>query len=201
MLHKLSQSLSRFNFQLDPQGAYPRQAAVLMAFTNERDPKLVLTKRSSQLTRHSGEVSFPGGWLDDTDRDLAHTALREAHEEVGLEPTAVELLGNWRSRYARGGIRVQPVVGVIDDAHQLAPNPDELDAVFKVPLSFFLDDPRVRTDVFSEDGQEFWIPAYHYEGFEIWGFTAGLLVDLLNMALGAGIVRDHSTAPVRLFKR
>lgn len=201
MLSKLSQALTHFNYRLDPQGAYPRQAAVLIAFTNEADPKLVLTKRSSQLTRHSGEVSFPGGWLDQTDRDLAHTALREAHEEVGLEPGAVALLGNWRSRYARGGIRVQPVVGVIDDNHRLAPNPDELEAVFKVPLSFFLNDPRIRTDIFSDGGQEFWVPAYRYNGFEIWGFTAGVLTDLLNQTLGAGIVREHVSAPVRYFKR
>lgn len=199
MLKQLSRAIDQLGFTLDSPQAYPKQAAVLVAITNELNPQVVLTLRSTALKRHSGEVSFPGGWWDKGDLTLAHTALREAHEEVDLASDSVELIGAWRSRFARGHVRVQPVVGVIAPDTVLVPNPGELDAVFKVPLSFFLEDRRVRTDVFTYEGIEHWIPAYQYEGFEIWGFTAGILVDLLNKTLGAGIEKMHATAPMRHF--
>lgn len=201
MLLQLSNSLQASAYSLDAKGAYPRQAAVLIAFTREQDPQVLLTRRSVELKRHSGEVAFPGGWLDPEDRCLMTTALRETHEELGVAPESVEVLGPWRSRFARGGIRVQPIVGLIDPDVPLIPNPAEIDDVFKVPVSYLLRDDRFRTDVFQESGVERWIPAYHYQGFEIWGFTAGVLVDLLNKTLGGGIVRDHPSAPVRHFVR
>lgn len=201
MLLQLSSSLQSSAYTLDAKGAYPRQAAVLMAFTREPDPQVLLTRRSAELKRHSGEVAFPGGWLDQEDTSLLTTALRETQEELGVDPASVEVLGPWRSRFARGGIRVQPIVGLIDPDLKLTPNPDEIDEVFKVPVSYLLKDDRFRTDVFQEAGVERWIPAYQYQGFEIWGFTAGVLVDLLNKALGGGIVRDHPSAPVRHFIR
>lgn len=199
MLRQLSILLDKYSYTLDLPETHPRQAAVLIALTREADPRVLLTLRSSKLKRHSGEVSFPGGWWEPGDETLADTALREAHEEVGLPPSAVDVLGSWRSRYARDGIRVQPVVGLIDPDLPLVPNPDELDAVFTVPVSFFLADDRLRTDVFQRDGGEHWAPAYRYGDFEIWGFTAGVLVDLLNKTLDAGISKLHDTAPVRRY--
>ncbi|BFM11648.1 CoA pyrophosphatase [Simiduia litorea] len=197
MLKQLSSAIQQFDYALDGPGAYSKQAAVLMAITDEAAPQVVLTLRSSELKRHSGEVSFPGGWWDATDKSLVHTALREAQEEIDLCPTKVELLGNWRSRYARGGVRVQPVIGVIAPDIVLTPNPGELEAVFKVPLAFFLQDRRARTDVFTHEGKEHWVPAYEFEGFEIWGFTAGIIIDVLNSTLGAGIAKAHDSAPLR----
>ncbi|UTA46319.1 CoA pyrophosphatase [Simiduia sp. 21SJ11W-1] len=199
MLQKLSALLDHFSYSLDLPETHPRQAAVLIALTREADPQVLLTLRSTHLKRHSGEVSFPGGWWEPGDETLADTALREAHEEVGLAPENVEVLGTWRSRYARGGIRVQPVVGVISPDLPLTASPDELDAVFKVPVSFFLQDPRLRTDVFTRDGVEQWAPAYQFGEFEIWGFTAGMLVDLLNKTLDARIGRLHPSAPERRY--
>lgn len=197
MLIKLSSAIQQFNYTSDSLGAFKKQAAVLVAVTKEDNPQVVLTLRSSKLKQHSGEVAFPGGWLDDTDPSLAFTALREAHEEIGIDPADVEVLGYWRSRYSRGGIRVQPVVGLIAPDLPLTPNPDEIESVFKVPLAFFLQDKRARTDVFSHDGKERWMPAYEFEGFEIWGFTSGVLIDLLNKTLDAGITKTHLTAPLR----
>lgn len=199
MLRKLSALLDQYSYSLDLPETHPRQAAVLIALTREAEPQVLLTLRSTNLKRHSGEVSFPGGWWETGDETLADTALREAHEEVGLAPDAVQVLGSWRSRYARGGIRVQPIVGLIEPDLPLVPSPDELDAVFKVPVSFFLADQRLRTDVFSRDGVEQWAPAYQYGEFEIWGFTAGMLVDLLNKTLDAGIERAHPSAPERRY--
>lgn len=199
MLRKLSALLDQFSYSLDLPETHPRQAAVLIALTREEEPQVLLTLRSANMTRHSGEVSFPGGWWEPGDETLADTALREAHEEVGLAPSSVQVLGSWRSRYARGGIRVQPVVGLIEPGLSLTPNPGELDAVFTVPVSFFLADNRLRTDVFERDGREQWAPAYQFDEYEIWGFTAGVLVDLLNKTLDAGIVKAHPSAPVRRF--
>ena len=80
----------------------------------------------------------------------------------------------------------------------MIPNPAELDAVFHVPVSFFLADQRIRTDFYRLQNREFWAPAYHFDGFEIWGFTAGVLVALLNQVYQAGIEVDNP-APIRIY--
>jgi len=173
------------------------QAAVLLAITRSEDnPSLVLTKRSELLTTHSGEVSLPGGKWDPQDPDLRHTALRETWEEVGIVPQDVELLGALPIAHTWRGVAVAPYVGLIDENTLYTPNADELDAIFHVPLQFFLDDRRIRTDVFDRKLGNVWAPAYEYEGFEIWGFTARLVASFLNGVFGAGIGLEHS-APVK----
>lgn len=179
------------------EGEYPSQAAVLIALTSAPDPEIILTKRAGHLSSHSGEVSLPGGKWDQSDRSLLHTALRESHEEIGLEPSLVEILGGMSPRFTRWDVLVTPYVGIVPQSVELIPNLDELDNIFKVPLSYFLEaDNRARTDLFDRRNKSYWAPAYMFKGYEIWGFTAGLLVDFLNGFFDAGIVAE-STAPVR----
>lgn len=171
-------------------------AAVLLALTDEPDPQVILTLRSQQLSSHSGEVSLPGGRWDETDPSLEFTALRETHEEIGLPADEVRILGPLWTRSTRWQVQVTPWLGVVPaDAH-LTPNPGELDAIFHVPLSFFLDDPRIRTDRITIDQRRIYLPAYEYEGFEIWGFTAGVLTEFLVRVLNAPIGR-RDDVPVR----
>lgn len=171
-------------------------AAVLLALTDEPDPQVILTLRSQQLSSHSGEVSLPGGRWDETDPSLEFTALRETHEEIGLPAEEVRILGPLWTRSTRWQVQVTPWLGVVPaDAH-LTPNPGELDAIFHVPLSFFLDDPRIRTDRITIDQRRIYLPAYEYEGFEIWGFTAGVLTEFLVRVLNAPIGR-RDDVPVR----
>ncbi|MBN3564007.1 CoA pyrophosphatase [Aliamphritea spongicola] len=163
------------------------EAAVLVALTKSDDPQVVLTRRTMHLSSHGGEVAFPGGKKDFEDADLLTTALREAHEEVGLPPERVEVLGVLSQAMSKHGLRVTPYVGLIDPDTDLTPNPAELDEIFTVPLRFFLEDKRHRTDAFKYRGKTHYVPAYEYQGNIIWGLTACILVELLNIGLDAGI--------------
>lgn len=177
---------------LEVAGRFPHQAAVLLAITDCRNPEIVLTRRARHLSSHSGEVSFPGGKWDETDTTLTVTALRESEEEIGLPPAAVDLINVQSPQYSKHGIKVTPYVGIIPPDIPLRPNLHELDVIFRVPVDFFLEDQRTRTDVYVNRGEEWWAPVYHYEGFKIWGLTARILVDFLNRALDAGIERDNA---------
>ncbi len=195
-LHKRAAKLAAITADAGP---FPQQAAVLVALTDHpSDPHIVLTKRAKHLSTHSGEVSFPGGKWDPEDAHLLHTALRESEEEIGLPPAAVEVLAALKARRTGRGMRVTPFVGIVPADIPLIPNPAELDAVFHVPVSFFLADQRIRTDFYRLQNREFWAPAYHFDGFEIWGFTAGVLVALLNQVYQAGIEVDNP-APIRIY--
>ncbi|KUJ81702.1 coenzyme A pyrophosphatase [Microbulbifer sp. ZGT114] len=165
-------------------------AAVLLALTDEADPQVILTLRSQHLSTHSGEVSLPGGRWEPGDRSLKHTALRETEEEIGLPPEEVRVLGPLWPRTTRWDVRVTPWLGIISPQVSLSPNPGELDAIFRVPLSFFLEDPRIRTDRIVIDEHAIYLPAYQFQDYEIWGFTAGILTEFLTRVLGARI--EHS---------
>ncbi|MCQ4347705.1 CoA pyrophosphatase [Pseudomonas stutzeri] len=163
------------------------EAAVLVPVTRSEDPRLVLTLRASGLSTHGGEVAFPGGRRDPDDESLVFTALREAHEEVGLAPGLVEVVGPLSTQISRHGIQVTPYVGFIPDRVEFAANRDEIEAVFSVPLEFFREDPREITHRIDYLGYSWYVPSYRYEGFKIWGLTAIMVVELVNLVYDAGI--------------
>lgn len=174
------------NYSLTQQvGLYPAQASVMVLFTDAENPEMIFTLRAQHLTNHPGEVAFPGGMWETGDNTLLDTALRESHEEIGLSPAAVKLLGACKPRATRAGVRVTPFVGLIDPAIELVPSPDELDAVFRVPLSAFRAGIQTRTDIFSHAGKSWRVPAYQHEGYEIWGFTAALTQEIITAVLNA----------------
>lgn len=163
-------------------------SAVLIAVTHVAEPHVILTKRSANLSSHAGEVAFPGGKWDEGDGDLLETALRESREEVGLQAEHVfEVVGQLKPVVSRSGLNVTPYVAIVDDEAQLTPNLQELDSIFKVPLTFFMDGSNVRSKAIDYKGQRVVIPAYHYDGYMIWGLTAFMIVDLVNSAFNAGI--------------
>lgn len=167
-------------------GFFPAQAAVMVLFTDDaHNPEMIFTLRARHLSNHPGEVAFPGGMWEADDKTLLDTALRESHEEIGLSPAAVKLLGACKPRATRAGVRVSPFVGVIDAQIELVPNPDELDAVFRVPLSAFKAGIQTRTDIFSHEGKSYRVPAYHHQGYEIWGFTAALTSEIITTIINA----------------
>nr|WP_067286192.1 CoA pyrophosphatase [Marinobacterium profundum] len=162
-------------------------ASVLIALTDEAEPHVILTRRASHLSTHRGEVAFPGGKQDDTDPDLLFTALREAQEEVGLEPGLVDVLGPLGQVMSKHQLQVTPWVGIVPRDVILTPSPAELESLFRVPLSFFMEDRRQRTDIVRFRGMTHYVPAYEYDGYVIWGLTAYMLVELLNVGFDAGI--------------
>ena len=163
------------------------EAAVLMPITRGLDPQLVLTLRASGLSTHGGEVAFPGGRRDPEDQSLVVTALREAHEEVGLVPGVVEVVGPLSTQISRHGIQVTPYVGFIPERVEFHANRAEIDAVFSVPLEFFREDPREITHRIDYLGYSWYVPSYRYAGFKIWGLTAIMIVELVNLIYDAGI--------------
>ncbi|RVU31416.1 CoA pyrophosphatase [Neptunomonas marina] len=185
MLEQLRERLQQYSpYQF--RSAQP-QASVLIALTDAADPEVILTKRSSRLSTHRGEVAFPGGKQDPADPDLLFTALREAEEEIGLSPNAVDVLGNLGQVMSKHQLQVTPWVGIVPTGLRLEANPDELESIFTAPLSFFLQDHRARTDSIRFKGLTHYVPAYEYEGHIIWGLTAYMLVELLNVGFDANI--------------
>lgn len=178
---------------LDAGRGFP-EAAVLMPITRSDEPELVLTLRASGLSTHSGEVAFPGGRRDPEDLDLARTALREAEEEVGLPPGLVEVVGPLSPLVSRHGIQVTPYVALVPDYVEYRPNDGEIAAVFSVPLAFFCEDPRETTHRIDHEGRSCYVPCYRYGPYKIWGLTALMVVELVNLLFDAGIEIDRQPA-------
>lgn len=166
--------------------AYP-EAAVLVPITRSDEPEVVLTLRASGLSTHGGEVAFPGGRRDPEDLDLIRTALREAEEEIGLPPGLVEVVGPLSTLISLHGIQVTPYVGLVPDFVDYRANDGEIAAVFAVPLAFFREDPRETTHRIDYFGRSWYVPSYRYGEYKIWGLTAIMLVELVNLVYDAGI--------------
>ena len=164
-----------------------RKAAVLIAITDSMDPELIYTLRSNKVGSHGGEVSFPGGMYEEEDNTLQNTALRESQEETGLDKAKVNILGPIDTVVSRFNVSVTPYVGIVPDDIELNDNSDEIEACFRVPLSFLLEDKRHRNDEINRNGDIFFMPAYQYDSYIIWGLTAMITVDFLNIALDANI--------------
>ncbi len=156
-----------------------KPAAVLVALISYGDGMTVLlTRRTENLTSHSGQISFPGGRRERIDRTPEETALRETEEEIGLARGHVEVLGRLAVRETGTGYRVVPVVGVITPPFPVTPDPGEVAEVFEVPLSFVLDpaNHRFETRIMSGIQRQFY--SVPYGDYYIWGLTARLLVNL-----------------------
>ncbi len=153
-----------------------RRAGILMPYVR-RDAGLqfLLTKRTEGVEHHKGQISFPGGVQDEGDTDLVATALREAKEEIGLPPDAVQILGLFDDYPTHTGFLITPVVGYIDHLPQLTPNTDEVAEVLQVPISIFLDPERERRFQIERDGAVHDVYSYEYNGYEIWGVTAAII--------------------------
>jgi len=154
------------------------RAAVLMAITDRSQPGLILTQRPLHMRNHAGQIAFPGGRSDPTDADAAATALREAREEIALNPGDVRLIG-FSDTYSTGsGYHITPVLGLIPPDLPLHPNADEVAEIFEVPLSFVLDPANQSRKVGKWRG----VMRHYYEivwqDRIIWGATAGMLVNL-----------------------
>jgi len=160
--------------------AWDRDAAVFVGVADKGEPRVLLTMRSASMSKHASEVAFAGGMADDTDRDFCHTALRELHEELGIDGHQVEVLGTMRPMVTRYDVRVTPVVGFYDGSAPIQINPDEIESAFEVPIDYLLDPRNVTLDEGSFLGRSTLMPSYHYEGYKIWGVTAYILIDFLT---------------------
>lgn len=158
----------------------PADAAVLVPLVmRPQGPTVLLTERAEQLSTHSGQIAFPGGRRDDTDADAAAAALREAHEEVGLDERFVDVIGTLPVYVTGTAFIITPVVALVEPGFELQPNPQEVADVFEVPLSFLMNPAHHRRHAFEWEGvrREWFSMPWDDGGREryIWGATAGML--------------------------
>ena len=171
---------------VDAQAVNLTPAAVLIGLVPSNDVtgmSILLTTRTQHLHHHPGQISLPGGRVDQGDETPIHTALRETQEEVGIEPSQVSILGELPVYKSVTGFIITPIVGSIAQDYTLAPDPFEVDEVFKVPLSHVLN-PRNHEKVLRDkvvavnaslEQRDFYFQI-NYGKKRIWGVTAGILV-------------------------
>jgi 8-oxo-dGTP pyrophosphatase MutT (NUDIX family) len=158
------------------QAAKLKDAAVLIGMrTHEGESRIVLTQRTAHLRRHAGQVAFPGGAIDPGDGTAERAALREAQEEIGLDPAQVEIVGRLPDYLTTTGFRIKPVLAVISGEARFAVNPEEVDAVFEVPVSFLMNLDNHRPESRVWQGIERHYFSMEHEGRLIWGVTAGII--------------------------
>lgn len=156
----------------------PMPAAVLVAVTDRAEPGVILTRRADALRHHAGQIAFPGGRIDPADESAIAAALREAREEIGLDPALVELVGLVDLYRTVTGFEVRPVVGVIPPDLAFTLEPGEVAAVFEAPFRFVLD-PANHVEASVEwRGAERRYFEIAWNGHRIWGATAAMLVNL-----------------------
>ena len=162
----------------NPQTA-KREAAVLVGLVLRHEVTLLLTQRAAHLKTHSGQVAFPGGKIDPQDTSVEAAALREAHEEVGLEVQHVQVVGRLPVLETGTAFRITPVVALIDPLHEINFNANEVAHVFEVPMSFLMDPSNHRKHRLEHQGQtrEWYSMPYKLDGQEhfIWGATASMI--------------------------
>jgi 8-oxo-dGTP pyrophosphatase MutT (NUDIX family) len=157
-------------------------AAVLVGLAERPEGLTVLlTRRSERLADHAGQVGFPGGRVDAGDADALATALREAEEEIGLEPERVRPIGRLDTYIVRTGFEVTPIVALVDPPPAFQPDPIEVDEVFEVPLEVAADRARYerRSRLYQGRRRHFYV--LPWRDYHIWGATAGMLVNLAEI--------------------
>ncbi|XP_052202461.1 nudix hydrolase 11-like [Diospyros lotus] len=167
-----------------PERVGRKRAAVLICLfeDEEGDLRVILTKRSSTLSTHSGDVSLPGGKTDEGDANDIETALREAKEEIGLDPSLVNVPAVLEPIYTKSGMVVVPVIGILPDkrAFKPIPNTAEVEAIFDAPLAMFLKNENRRAEEREWMGDKYLLHFFDYEAengkYVIWALTAGILI-------------------------
>ncbi|MPZ24431.1 MAG: NUDIX domain-containing protein [Dehalococcoidia bacterium] len=185
-------AISRHLFSLYEPGRLHRVAGMragvmLPLYEKQGVQHVVLTKRSDLVEHHKGQISFPGGMVEPGDRDIVATALREAHEEIGVEPADVEILGALDDIVTTSNFHVSPVVGVIGSSpYPFTMHPQEVAEVIEIPIAFLVDDLNLVEEPRESDGRRFINYIYSYEGHGVWGATGQILhqyVELLKAGL------------------
>ena len=164
-----------------------RAAAVLIPIVGESTPSVIFTQRTETLRSHSGQISFPGGSIDQGE-SADEAALRESCEEIGLDPSAVRLLGELDTFPTFvSGFTVTPFIGWLDEMPKLRPNPQEVAEVIVVPVERLTDEIRSEPG-FEHGGRSYPTEAWIWENHVIWGVTARVVRNFLELLGDAGLV-------------
>jgi 8-oxo-dGTP pyrophosphatase MutT (NUDIX family) len=165
-----------------PPSAALRPAAVLVPLIDRAEGMTVLlTQRTAHLHAHAGQISFPGGRVEEQDTDAVATALRETEEEVGLSRDLVEVIGRLDTYVTGTGFEITPIVGLVEPGYTLTIDPFEVAEAFEVPLSYILDRNNHNRTERESAGRTRVFFVLPYQGRNIWGATAGMLVNLADV--------------------
>ncbi|HVN31215.1 MAG TPA: CoA pyrophosphatase [Thermoanaerobaculaceae bacterium] len=145
---------------------------------------VLLTRRTDTLPKHAGQYAFPGGVREEADEDEVAAALREAHEEIGLDPSSVVVLGHLNDVQTPTGFLISPVVGAIPFPLKVRPASEEVDAVVQIPFAYLSNPLVVEEQELEIAGEKVVSPVYHYRNHRIWGATARILADLIGRLTG-----------------
>ena len=186
MLDSIKQKLEQIN--LIDKTKHKKAGVLIIIQKDQTDGEynLLFTKRSSNLSTHSGEVSFPGGKWEEHDSSLYDTALRESNEEINLDLNNIEKLGSLNFLLSRHKIEVHPFVGFLTNTQEFKGN-FEIDEIFTVPINFLLDSSNISYKDFKRNNLKVYIPSWVYNGNKIWGLTAMIAADFLNICFDASI--------------
>ena len=182
MLNKIRQGFANHH-PLKNSQIQKRASVIIPLLEVECEVFVMLTQRSKRLRSHAGQVSFPGGKQDQRDANSLETAIRETHEEIGLPKEKIEIIGTLDQILSLHHYLVTPFVAIIPGDFVPIPNEDEIDAVFKVPLSFFMKNDQHWTEEFETPFAKVLTHHFKFEGFDIWGLTARLILRLLEIGL------------------
>ena len=190
MLDSIKQKLEKLN---PIESTSLKKAGVLIGILYHdefiNNPEIIFTQRSTKLSTHSGEVSFPGGKWDEQDKNLYETALRESNEEINLNTEDVVLAGSLNYLVSKHKIEVNPYVGLITKKQNLVDN-DEIEKIFTVPLEFLTDKKNAKLHKIERKNRNVIVPSWVYNDQIIWGLTAMITADFVNTCFDAGIEED-----------
>ncbi len=159
-------------------------ASVLIAITNEDQPKLLMTRRASHMKSHAGEVSFAGGKHEAQDDSNLATALRETHEETNLDPAQVQVIGQLKAQTSKSGLSVRPIVAIIPPNQSLVAEQSEIARIFWVELAWIVDAPTTEYQLSTSfSGQTITLntPSWQTDNEIIWGLTGRIIADMLKV--------------------
>lgn len=160
--------------------ALTRAGVLVLLFMKDAELHFLLTKRTEDVEHHKGQISFPGGVMDEDDGSIVETALRECREEIGLLPDAVQILGLFDDYETPSRFAVTPVVAYVPALPKLKPNEQEVADVLEVPISLFLDKANERIEQRKRYGEIFDVYFYRYRDHDVWGATAAIIRSFLS---------------------
>jgi 8-oxo-dGTP pyrophosphatase MutT (NUDIX family) len=197
---ELARELLRTYTPRDLHAPDAKPAAVLvLLYHDQGQDRVILTRRTDTVEHHKGQISFPGGAVHAADADLSVTALRETWEEIGVRPEHVELLGRLDAMVTTSNFLVAPYVGVLTvRPYEFIPSELEVAEILAPPIGHLLDDASLEMETRELQGVVRLLPAYHWDGHRVWGATARMLQEFLELLRGApdrlATIRAHSHA-------
>jgi len=181
---RIQEFLSRHRRKEINQPGLHRAGVLILLFKKEGELNVLLTKRSSEVEHHKGQVSFPGGSVDADDKDIVATAVRETEEEIGIRSSAIRILGLFDDVWTPSGFIITPVVGYTPDPPEVHISTGEVDEILEVPLAFFMDMKNERVKQLVREGKPLDVYFYTYREIQIWGATAWMMRSFLHALRG-----------------